>query len=240
MRAESRMKKKLREQEIDALFAKLAAKIIPKAELNFDTVLDLLVAVVLSAQATDKAVNKVTAELWQTCRTAEDYLQFGSESLEQCCRSIGLFRAKTRSILGICDILLRDYAGQVPSRREDLMRFPGVGRKTANVVLNVGFGQPVIAVDTHIFRVANRTGLAAGKTPDEIEKQLMKIVPGKYLLHAHHYLLLHGRYCCTARKPACNSCPINIECRKHGIDTAEHGRNTDRARTVKSVPSPCP
>ena len=209
------MKKKFTAQEIDALFAKLAANINPKAELNFASPLDLLVAVVLSAQATDKAVNKVTAELWQTCRTAEDYLQFGRERLEQCCRRIGLFRAKTRSILGICEILLRDHFGQVPSRREDLLRLPGVGRKTANVVLNVGFGQPVIAVDTHVFRVANRTGLASGKTPDEIEEQLMKVVPKKYLLNAHHYLLLHGRYCCTARKPDCNSCPINIECRQN-------------------------
>lgn len=211
------MKKKLTVPEIDALFAKLAGKIDPKAELNFETALDLLIAVVLSAQATDKAVNKVTAELWQVCRTAEDYLQFGRERLEQCCQRIGLFRAKTRSILGICEILLRDYSGQVPFLREELLRLPGVGRKTANVVLNVGFGQPVIAVDTHVFRVANRTGLAAGKTPDEIEEQLMKVVPKKYLLNAHHYLLLHGRYCCTARKPDCNSCPISIECRKVGL-----------------------
>ena len=213
------MKKKLSAQEVETIFAKLAAKIDPKAELNFETMLDLLIAVVLSAQTTDKAVNKVTAELWQTCRTAEDYLKFGKERLEQACRSIGLFRSKTRSILGICEILLRDYSGQVPSRREDLMRLPGVGRKTANVVLNVGFGQPVIAVDTHVFRVANRTGMAAGKTPDEVEAQLMKIIPEKYLLDAHHYLILHGRYCCTARKPKCDTCPINIECRKHNLDS---------------------
>ena len=213
-----KMKKKLSVQEVDAIFAKLAAKINPKAELNYETMLDLLIAVVLSAQATDKAVNKVTAELWQTCRTAEDYLAFGKERLEQACRSIGLFRSKTRSILGICENLLRDYSGQVPSRREDLMRLPGVGRKTANVVLNVGFKQPVIAVDTHVFRVANRTGLAAGKTPDEVEAQLMKIVPEKYLLHAHHYLILHGRYCCTARKPNCDTCPISVECRKIGVE----------------------
>jgi endonuclease-3 len=208
------MTKQLKPEEIDSIFDKLSNTIDPKAELNFQTKLDLLVAVVLSAQATDKAVNQVTAELWQHCRSAEDYLRFGQERLEQVCRRIGLFRNKTRSILGICEILLRDHDGQVPSQREELMRLPGVGRKTANVVLNVGFGQPVIAVDTHIFRVSNRTGLAKGKTPDQVEEQLMQVVPKKYLLNAHHYLLLHGRYCCTARKPKCDSCIINLECRK--------------------------
>ena len=207
------MKKKLTVVEIEAIFAKLAAVIIPKAELNFSTSLDLLVAVVLSAQATDKAVNKVTAELWQHCRMAEDYLRLGQEKLENYCRRIGLFRAKTRSILGICEILCRDYAGQVPATREELLRLPGVGRKTANVVLNVAFGQAVIAVDTHVFRVANRTSLASAKTPDKVEEQLMNVVPKKYLSCAHHYLLLHGRYCCTARNPHCQQCPIQLECR---------------------------
>jgi endonuclease-3 len=208
------MDKKLTALEIETLFAKLSSNIVPKAELNFQTTLDLLIAVVLSAQATDKAVNQVTSELWQHCRTAEDYLQLSQERLEQVCRRIGLFRNKTRSILGICEILLRDHDGLVPSSREELMRLPGVGRKTANVVLNVGFGQAVIAVDTHIFRVSNRTGLTKGKTPEQVEEQLMSVVPEKYLLHAHHYLLLHGRYCCIARKPKCDSCPINLECRK--------------------------
>ncbi|NLF93758.1 MAG: endonuclease III [Oligosphaeraceae bacterium] len=199
--------------EVESLFAKLARARDPKPELSYRTPLDLLVAVVLSAQTTDKAVNKVTAELWKHCRTAQDYLAWGQERLEESCRSIGLFRNKSRAIIGLCQSLLENHHGLVPPEREALMRLPGVGRKTANVVLNVAFGQPTLAVDTHVFRVANRTGLAAANTPEETEEQLLAVIPAQYLRHAHHYLLLHGRYCCTARKPDCENCPIRQECR---------------------------
>ncbi len=199
--------------EIESLFAKLAQTREPKPELSYHTPLDLLVAVVLSAQATDKSVNKVTAELWQHCRTAQDYLDWGQERLEESCRSIGLFRNKSKAIIGLCQRLLAEHQGQVPADREALMQLPGVGRKTANVVLNIAFGQPTLAVDTHVFRVANRTGLANARTPEETEKQLLTRIPKKYLRPAHHYLLLHGRYCCTARKPDCQNCPISQECR---------------------------
>lgn len=192
----------------EQLFARLAARIDPKPELHFNTPLDLLVAVVLSAQTTDKAVNAVTAQLWQLCRTPQDYLNLGSERLQQLCRSIGLFRNKTRAILGLCHMILRDFKGQVPQDAESLMRLPGVGRKTANVVLNVAFGHPVIAVDTHVFRVANRTGLAIANTPDRVASLLQQRTPASYLPVAHHLLLLHGRYCCTARQPHCADCPL--------------------------------
>ena len=197
----------------ERLFDLLAAHIKPVSELNYRSNLDLLIAVVLSAQTTDVAVNKVTAELWKQCRSPQDYLELGEARLQEFCRSIGLFRNKTRSILGLCQMLLERFDGQVPSSREELMSLPGVGRKTANVLLNVAFKQPVIAVDTHVFRVSNRSGLAQGKTPEQVEQQLMDVIPKKHLLHAHHYLILHGRYCCTARQPKCESCVIRQECR---------------------------
>jgi len=199
--------------EVENLFAKLAKVIDPKPELNFHTPLDLLVAVVLSAQATDISVNKVTTALWKHCHTAEEYLAWGQQRLEESCHSIGLFRNKSKAIIGLCQCLLERHNGQVPADRRALMQLPGVGRKTANVVLNVAFGQPTLAVDTHVFRVANRTGLAAANTPEKVEEQLLAIIPEQYLQNAHHYLLLHGRYCCIARKPACDNCPIVLECR---------------------------
>lgn len=192
----------------EKLFTRLAARIDPKPELHFETPLDLLVAVVLSAQTTDKAVNAVTARLWQQCRTPQDYLDLGPERLQELCRSIGLFRNKTRAILGLCHMLLRDFNGNVPQQAENLMRLPGVGLKTANVVLNVAFAQPVIAVDTHVFRVANRTGLAVDTTPDRVAALLQQRTPPAFLTVAHHLLLLHGRYCCTARHPHCADCPL--------------------------------
>lgn len=195
------------------IFDLLAAHIEPVPALNYESNLDLLIAVVLSAQTTDVAVNKVTAELWQHCRLPEDYLRLGEAKLQEACRSIGLFRNKARAIIGLCRMLLEEFDGQVPSSREELMRLPGVGRKTANVVLNVAFGLPVIAVDTHVFRVSNRVGLANGETPEQVEEQLMAIVPEKHLQHAHHYLVLHGRHCCTARGPKCAQCVIRKECR---------------------------
>ena len=185
----------------------------PKTELRYGSPFELLVAVILSAQATDVGVNKATARLFPVANTPQAILDLGEEGLKRYISSIGLYNSKAKNILGACGILVREHGGEVPDRREALERLPGVGRKTANVVLNVLFGQPTIAVDTHIFRVGNRTGLAPGKTPLEVEKGLMKAIPPEFLEHAHHWLVLHGRYVCTARKPKCPVCPIHDECR---------------------------
>jgi endonuclease-3 len=199
--------------ECEAFFAVLAQHIDPKAELHWQTPLDLLIAVVLSAQATDKAVNKVTARLWQQCRTPQDYLDLGLEKLEDHLKTIGLWRVKARSVVGLCELVRDQLANPVPDTREELQTLPGVGRKTANVVLNVVFGQETLAVDTHIFRVSNRVGLVRAKTPEKTELMLLKKVPPKYLRNAHHYLLLHGRYTCKARQPECGTCPAAKICR---------------------------
>ena len=198
--------------QVRVFFDRLAAVIDPKSELNWSTPLDLLVAVVLSAQCTDKAVNRVTAELWRHCRTPDDYLRLGEAGLREQLRTIGLFRNKTRSVIGLCRMLRDEFGGAVPPTREELERLPGVGRKTANVVLNVVFGQPTLAVDTHVFRVANRVGLAKAKTPEKTELALLARVPAEHLRHAHHYLILHGRYTCTARQPRCPACPVRDVC----------------------------
>lgn len=203
----------LSDVEVADFFRILATHIVPKGELHHTTPLDLLIAVVLSAQSTDKAVNRVTAELWQHCRSAEDYLDWGQERLEDSLRSIGLYRSKAKAIIGICRLLLERHGGEVPRTREELMALPGVGRKTANVVLNVAFGEPVLAVDTHIFRVANRCGLVRAATPEATELALLPRIPPEYLKNAHHYLLLHGRYTCKARKPECDACPVATLCR---------------------------
>ncbi len=200
--------KLLTQAQFDTAFDILAGHIDPKSELNYESPLDLTIAVVLSAQCTDKAVNRVTAKLWQRCRTPEEYLAMGEEELGTAIRSIGLWRNKAKAIIGICEALLREHGGVVPANRAALQALPGVGRKTANVILNVAFGQPTLAVDTHIFRVANRTGMVKEKTPEKTEHALLKRVPAKHLLHAHHYLILHGRYTCVARKPRCPVCPI--------------------------------
>ena len=196
----------LSDAEAAAFFDRLASVIVPRCELAHQSLLDLLVAVVLSAQSTDKAVNEVTAEIWRHCRTAADYLALGAAGLERFCRRLGLFRSKSRAIIGICEQLLARHGGQVPGTREELMALPGVGRKTANVVLNVGFGQPTLAVDTHVFRVANRSGLVSAATPEAVEAALLPRIPERHRLQAHHYLILHGRYTCRARQPACDSC----------------------------------
>ena len=201
--------------KVGELYAILSEHIIPKPELQFGSALDLLVAVLLSAQCTDKAVNKATTELWKTVRTPEDYLSLGQEGLEKAIRSIGFHHVKAAHILGLCRKLLDEFNGQVPDSREQLMTLPGVGRKTANVVLNLWFRQETLAVDTHIFRVAHRTGLSNGATPDDVEQDLTALTPKKYLLDAHHYLLLHGRYTCQARAPKCAECPIQALCRKN-------------------------
>ncbi len=202
----------LKPAEIEAFFAILAERIDPKPELAWETPFDLLIAVVLSAQCTDRNVNRVTARLRPRYPRPEDYLALGEERLQEEIRSIGLYRNKARSILGLCRELRDRYHGEVPQTREELEALPGVGRKTANVVLNVAFGQPTLAVDTHVFRVANRTGLVRATNPLETERQLLTKVPQGVMLHAHHYLILHGRYTCKARKPDCAVCPVASLC----------------------------
>ncbi|MEE4295713.1 MAG: endonuclease III [Wenzhouxiangella sp.] len=188
----------------------------PQTELNWSTPFELLVAVALSAQATDVGVNKATARLFPVANTPETILGLGEEGLKRYIKTIGLFNSKAKNVIATCRILLEKHGGQVPSDRTALEALPGVGRKTANVILNTAFGQPTMAVDTHIFRVSNRTGLAPGKTVLAVEKALLKRVPEKYLLNAHHWLILHGRYTCKARKPLCHQCPVVDLCRWPG------------------------
>ncbi len=184
----------------------------PTTELEYHSPFELLIAVMLSAQATDVSVNKATRKLFAVANTPEAILALGEEGLKRYIRTIGLFNTKARNIIATCKILIERFGGQVPDNRKDLESLPGVGRKTANVVLNTAFGQPTMAVDTHIFRVANRTGLAPGKTPLAVEKKLLQVVPREYLQNAHHWLILHGRYICTARRPRCHRCPIADLC----------------------------
>jgi len=184
----------------------------PRGELEFHSPFELLVAVVLSAQATDRSVNQATRELFRVANTPQKMLALGEEGLIPTIRTIGLYRTKARNLIRLCKILVEQHGGQVPRTREELEALPGVGRKTANVVLNVAFGQPTIAVDTHVFRVANRTALAPGETVEEVEERLMKTVPEEFRLHAHHWLILHGRYVCVARKPKCWQCAIAKWC----------------------------
>jgi len=197
----------------EAFFKGLAkAMPSPKSELEHTTPFELLVAVVLSAQATDKSVNLATAKLYPVANTPEKLAALGVEGLEQYIRTIGLYRGKAKNVVALSKLLLEQHGGEVPRTREALEALPGVGRKTANVVLNVAFGELTIAVDTHVFRVSNRTGLAPGKDPLEVETKLMKVTPPKYLRNAHHYLILHGRYTCVAQKPLCWKCPVYEPC----------------------------
>ncbi|MGB0723001.1 MAG: endonuclease III [Gammaproteobacteria bacterium] len=184
----------------------------PTTELNYSSSFELLVAVVLSAQATDVGVNKATARLFPVANTPEAILDLGLDGLKRHIRTIGLFNSKAENIIKLCARILAHHGGEVPREREALEALPGVGRKTANVVLNTAFGEPTIAVDTHIFRVSNRTGLAKGKTPLEVEKRLLKVTPAEFKLDAHHWLILHGRYVCKARKPDCPACVIADLC----------------------------
>jgi endonuclease-3 len=200
--------------DIEALFARLAARNPePRSELDYSDPFTLLVAVVLSAQATDTGVNRATRGLFAQAATPAALLALGEEGLRERIKTIGLFNTKARNLIRLCEILLRDHGGVVPAQREALETLPGVGRKTANVVLNVAFGQPTIAVDTHIFRVANRTGLAPGKDPGAVEAALEAVVPAHWKQHAHHWLILHGRYVCKARRPDCPGCPLADLCR---------------------------
>lgn len=180
----------------------------PQSELNYTTPFELLVAVVLSAQATDKGVNIATAKLFPVANTPEAIAALGVEGLTPYIKTIGLYRNKAKNVIALSEILRDRFNSTVPANREDLESLPGVGRKTANVVLNVAFGQPTIAVDTHIFRVSNRTGFAVGKTPLEVEEKLLKVVPKDFKKESHHWILLHGRYCCKAKNPDCAGCPI--------------------------------
>jgi len=185
----------------------------PVTELEYHSTFELLVAVILSAQATDAGVNLATRRLFPKANTPRAILELGEDGLKDYIRTIGLFNSKAKNIIATCQALLEKHAGQVPSERGQLEALPGVGRKTANVILNVAFGQPTMAVDTHIFRVANRTGLALGKTPLEVERKLLKSIPEQYLLNAHHWLILHGRYTCKARNPNCPECIVRDLCR---------------------------
>jgi endonuclease-3 len=185
----------------------------PVTELEYHSTFELLVAVILSAQATDAGVNLATRRLFPRANTPRAILELGEEGLKDYIRTIGLFNSKAKNIIATCKALLDKHAGEVPSERAQLEALPGVGRKTANVILNVAFGQPTMAVDTHIFRVANRTGLALGKTPLEVERKLLKSIPDQYLLNAHHWLILHGRYTCKARNPNCPECIVRDLCR---------------------------
>jgi len=189
-----------------------AANPHPTTELKYGTPFELLVAVVLSAQATDKSVNAATAVLFKEFSTPDKIAAMGAAKLEGYIKTIGLFRTKAKDVVALSEILLREYGGKVPESRQALESLPGVGRKTANVVLNTAFGQPTMAVDTHIFRVANRTGLAPGKDVLSVEEKLLKFTPPEYLMNAHHWLILHGRYVCLARKPACPRCAIRDLC----------------------------
>ncbi|MBP2293835.1 endonuclease III [Azospirillum rugosum] len=189
-----------------------AANPEPKSELEYINPYTLLVAVVLSAQATDVGVNRATGPLFQVVTTPQQMVELGEERLRGYIKTIGLFNTKAKNVIKLSEILVRDHGGAVPQDRETLETLPGVGRKTANVVLNVAFGEETIAVDTHIFRVGNRTGLAPGKTPDAVEAKLLKVVPKAYRRHAHHWLILHGRYVCKARKPDCPACPVADLC----------------------------
>jgi endonuclease-3 len=199
--------KQLTDAQVHEVFARLhAIEPEPKGELEHVNAYTLLVAVVLSAQATDAGVNKATRPLFKKIKTPKAMLALGEDKVREAIQTIGLFRTKAKNVIALSEILLRDYGGEVPADRDLLQSLPGVGRKTANVVLNMAFGQPTMAVDTHVFRVANRIGLAHAKTPLETELQLLKNIPKEFMQHAHHWLILHGRYTCTARSPRCNTC----------------------------------
>ena len=190
----------------------------PRSELQYGSPFELLIAVVLSAQATDRSVNLATAKLFPVANTPEAMLKLGEAGLIPYIKTIGLFRTKAKNIMALCRLLHEQHKGEVPADRESLVKLPGVGRKTANVVLNVAFGEPTIAVDTHIFRVANRTGIAPGRTPEEVELKLLKFTPAEFVHDAHHWLILHGRYVCQARKPRCPECVI--------VDLCEYRKKT--------------
>jgi endonuclease III len=203
----------MKPEAVETFFATLqATNPQPQTELQFTNVFELLAAVLLSAQATDVGVNKATQRLFALANTPQKMLDLGLDRVTDLIRTIGLYRNKAKNLMQTCAILVEQHGGQVPRSREALEALPGVGRKTANVVLNVAFGEPTMAVDTHVFRVSNRTGLAPGRNPVEVEMGLLKRVPAAYLEHAHHWLILHGRYVCQARSPQCGACAVRSSC----------------------------
>lgn len=211
------MNKLLERKELALKVYKALSKAIPepKAELHYGSVYELLTAVMLSAQATDKSVNAVTGELFRRASTPEKMLELGEESVRDIVKTVGLANTKAKHIIEAAEILVSEFGGRVPETIEDLVRLPGVGEKTAKVVLNVGFGKGVIAVDTHILRVAHRLGLSDAKTPSGVSKDLEEITPAEFIKNAHHYLLLHGRYTCKSQKPLCGDCPVAVLCRHY-------------------------
>lgn len=203
----------MNKQEIQIFFERLRAQEPhPKSDLEYTNAYTLLVAVALSAQATDAGVNKATKELFKKVDTPQAMLALGEEGLKEHIKTIGLYNTKAKNVIKMAQILVDDFGGKVPDNRADLVKLPGVGRKTANVVLNIIFGQPTMAVDTHIFRVSNRTGLAPGKNVDAVERELLKRVPEEFMMYAHHWLILHGRYTCKARTPLCGACVVRDVC----------------------------
>ena len=222
----------MNKKKVAAIFARLQSlNPEPKTELEYSTPFELLVAVILSAQATDKSVNLATRTLFKHANTPQAIAKLGVAGLSQYIRTIGLYNSKAKNVIEMCKILLEQHGGEVPQSREALEALPGVGRKTANVILNTAFGQPTIAVDTHIFRVANRTGLAPGKDVRDVEEHLLKVVPPQYALNAHHWLILHGRYTCVARKPKCPQCPILELCEFQEKTRSEKPPAQQRKRT---------
>lgn len=206
-------KKRMPKEDIYEFFKRLhAIDPEPTSDLEWTNAYTLLVAVTLSAQATDEGVNRATKELFKIADTPKKMKALGLEKLKEHIKTIGLYNNKAKNVIAMADILIDEYNGEVPQTREELVKLPGVGRKTANVVLNIVFGQPTMAVDTHIFRVSNRTGMAPGKNPDQVEQALLKIMPDDFALHAHHWLILHGRYTCLARKPKCEQCIVYDLC----------------------------
>ncbi|MGP1601433.1 endonuclease III [Treponema sp.] len=210
---------KLSPKEIRELFARFQ-KLNPEpaTELEAPNPFTLLVSVVLSAQATDKSVNKATGPLYKIADTPEKILALGEEGLISYIKTIGLYRSKAKHVMGLCRMLIDEYGGKLPRKREDLERLPGVGRKTANVVLNVVYGEPTMPVDTHLLRISPRMGLSEGTTPLQVEQDLLKCIPAEFMNHAHHWLILHGRYICTARSPKCAECPVTDLCKRNGME----------------------
>ncbi|HEX9770601.1 MAG TPA: endonuclease III [Kiloniellales bacterium] len=225
----------MKKADVVTFFDRLAEAIpIPKGELEYINPYTLLIAVVLSAQATDAGVNRATKALFEKVRTPEDMLALGEARLKDYIKTIGLYNSKAKNIIALSRLLVERHGSQVPPSREVLETLPGVGRKTANVVLNVAFGEPTIAVDTHIFRLCNRTGLAPGKTPLEVEKRLEHVVPEARKLHAHHWLILHGRYVCKARRPDCPACVVRDLCAYKAKTTLEPAAPTRTARRKRA------
>lgn len=224
--------KNMTKKQIQVFFERLREqRPSPRTELNYSSPFELLIAVMLSAQATDVSVNKATDKLYPVANTAQAILNLGVEGLKAYIKTIGLYNAKAENVIKTCQILVDQYQGQVPETRQQLEALPGVGRKTANVVMNTAFGQPTMAVDTHIFRVGNRTGLAVGKNVLEVEHRLIKVIPKEFILDAHHWLILHGRYCCIARKPKCGECVVADVC--NWPDRFEFGAS--KAITTKNL-----